>query len=154
MAGFRRSAIDSCVALGGCALLLGAAWGGAWWDEATHAGWSSWVSLCRSGPPDAWLALRSYALLLPGSIAAVLCAGLVLLAGAALSGSDRIARGSLAGHAACVLAMPIAVYGCALAAAGAATLPAQAATMVLVDLGVVMLLMPVLLGLLRRRQAS
>lgn len=93
-------------------------------------------------------------MLLPGSVAAVLCAGLALLAGAALSGSERIARGSLASHAACVLAMPVAVYGCALAAVGAATLPAQAATMVLVDLGVVALLMPVLLGLLRRRQTS
>ena len=49
--------MDLRAALGGCALLLGAAWGGAWWDETTRAGWSSWVSLLRSGPPDAWRAL-------------------------------------------------------------------------------------------------
>lgn len=142
--------MDLRAALVGCALLLGAAWGGAWWDEATRAGWSSWVSLCRSGTPDPWRALWSYAVLLPGSVCATLGAGFALLGGAALARSERVARGSLAGHGACVLAMPAAIYGCALAAGAAATLPAQAATMVVVDLGLALVLMPLLLGLLRR----
>ncbi|MCC6172351.1 MAG: hypothetical protein IT481_10015 [Gammaproteobacteria bacterium] len=151
---FSRSTMDLRAALGGCALLLGAAWGGAWWDETTRAGWSSWVSLCRSGPPDAWRALWTYAVLLPGSVCATLGAGLALLVGAGLTRSERVARGSLAGHGACVLAMPAAIYGCAIAAGAAATLPVQAATMAVVDVGLALLLMPVLLGLLRRLQGA
>jgi hypothetical protein len=150
MARFHRPAMDLRAAVSGCALLLGAAWGGAWWDEATRAGWSSWVSLCRSSAPSPWQALWSYAVLLPGSVCAALGAGFALLGGAALTRSERVARGSLAGHGACVLAMPAAIYGCALAAGAAATLPVQAATMAVVDLLLAMLLMPLLLGMLRR----
>ena len=143
--------MDLRAALAGCALLLAAAWGGAWWDETTRAGWSSWVSLCRSGQPGVWRALWSYAVLLPGSVCATLGAGLALLLAAAATRSERVARGSLAGHGACVLAMPAAIYGCALAAGAAASLQWQAITMALVDVGVALLLMPVLLGLLRQR---
>ncbi|MFO1456737.1 MAG: hypothetical protein U1F18_10900 [Steroidobacteraceae bacterium] len=142
--------MDLRAALAGCALLLAAAWGGAWWDETTRAGWSSWVSLCRSGQPGVWRALWSYAVLLPGSVCATLGAGFALLAGAALTRSERFARGSLAGHGACVLAMPAAIYGCALAAGAAATLLQQAATMAIVDVGLALLLMPLILGSLRR----
>ncbi|MCU0758466.1 MAG: hypothetical protein MUF07_04590 [Steroidobacteraceae bacterium] len=142
--------MDLRTALAGCALLLGAAWSGAWWDEATHAGWSSWVSLCRSSAPDPWRAVWSYAVLLPGSVCATLGAGVALLGGAALARSERVARGSLAGHGACVLAMPVAIYGCALAAGAAATLPVQAATMAIVDVGLASALMPLLLAVLRR----
>ena len=130
--------MDLRAALAGCALLLAAAWGGAWWDETTRAGWSSWVSLCRSGQPGVWRALWSYAVLLPGSVCATLGAGFALLAGAALTRSERFARGSLAGHGACVLAMP------------AASLLQQAATMAIVDVGLALLLMPLILGSLRR----
>lgn len=144
--------MDLRAALGGCAVLLAAAWTGAWWDESTRAGWSSWVSLCRSGQPDAWRALWSYAVLLPGSICAALGAGFALLLGAALSHSERMVRGSLAGHGACVLAMPVAIYGCALAAGAAASLPRQVATMALVDVGLALLLLPMLLRLLRPRR--
>jgi hypothetical protein len=70
--------MDLRAALAGCALLLAAAWGGAWWDETTRAGWSSWVSLCRSGQPGVWRALWSYAVLLPGSVCATLGAGFAL----------------------------------------------------------------------------
>ena len=143
--------MDLRAALAGCGLLLAAAWGGAWWDEATRAGWSSWVTLCRNGEPDLWRALWTYAVLLPGSVCATLGAGFALLAGAAFTGNERLARGSLAGHGACVLAMPVAIYGCALAAGAAATLVVQAATMAVVDVAIALLLMPLLLALLRGR---
>lgn len=141
--------MDLRAALAGCSALLVAAWGGAWWDQSSHAGWSSWVSLCRSGTPGFGRALWSYAVLLPGSVCATLGAGLALLVAAAATRSERIARGSLAGHGACVLAMPAAIYGCALAAGAAASLQWQALTMALVDVGVALALMPLLLGLLR-----
>lgn len=141
--------MDLRAAFVGCGTLLAAAWGGAWWDQATHAGWSSWVSLCRAGTPSLGRALWSYAVLLPGSVCATLGAGFALLLVAAVTRSERVARGSLAGHGACVLAMPAAIYGCALAAGAAASLEWQAATMVVVDLAVALALMPLLLGLLR-----
>jgi hypothetical protein len=46
--------------------------------------------------------------------------------------------------------MPAAIYGCALAAGAAATLLQQAATMAIVDVGLALLLMPLILGSLRR----
>jgi hypothetical protein len=133
MVEIRRSGADLRVALAGCALLLLAAWGGAWWDQVARAGWSTWVSLCRNGRPDWATVLQLYARLMPGSVLGLLGAGLVLLGVAAICG-PRLARGSLAGHAACLLAMPVAIYGCALAAAAAASTGMQLATMAAVDL--------------------
>jgi hypothetical protein len=143
----RRSSGDLRVALGGCALLLGAAWAGAWWDQAARAGWSTWVSLCRTGTPDVVTVLRLYVRLMPGSVLGLLGAGLALLGVAALG--PRLARGGLAGHAACLLAMPASIYACALAAGAAASTRVQLATMALVDLGLTLALVGLALWMLR-----
>ncbi len=148
MVEIRRISGDLRAALLGCAWLLLAAWAGAWWDQTTHAGWSIWVSLCRNGSPDGITVLKSYAWLMPGSVLGLLGAGLVLLVGAAARG-PRLARGSLAGHAACLLAMPAAIYGCALVAGAAASTPMQLATMAVVDLGLTLALTGAALWLLR-----
>jgi len=148
MVEIRRSSGDLRVALGGCALLLLAAWAGAWWDQSTHAGWSTWVSLCRTGTPDWLTVLKLYAQLMPGSVLGLLGAGLLVL-GAAATFGPRLGRGSLAGHAACLLAMPVSIYACALAAGAAASTRVQLATMALVDLGVTLALLVVALWLLR-----
>jgi hypothetical protein len=147
MVEIRRSSGDLRVALGGCAWLLGAAWAGAWWDQAARAGWSTWVSLCRSGTPDAFTVLRLYGRLMPGSVLGLLGAGLVWLGLAALG--PRFARGGLAGHAACLLAMPASIYACALAAGAAASTQVQLATMALVDLGLTAVLVGLALWMLR-----
>jgi hypothetical protein len=148
MVEIRRSGGDLRVALGGCAWRLVAAWAGAWWDQSARAGWSTWVSLCRTGTPDWITVLTLYARLMPASLLALLGAGLVLLGAAAALG-PRLARGSLAGHAACLLAMPAAIYACALAAGAAASTGVQLATMALVDLGLTLALMGVALWMLR-----
>jgi hypothetical protein len=147
MVEIRRSSGDLRVALGGCAGLLGAAWAGAWWDQSVRAGWSTWVSLCRSGTPDPFTVLRLYVRLMPASVLGLLGAGLVLLGVAALG--PRLARGGLAGHAACLLAMPASIYGCALAAGAAASTRLQLATMALVDLGLTLALLGGALWMLR-----
>jgi hypothetical protein len=136
-------------ALAGCGLLLLGAWGGAWWDEATRAGGSTFVSLCRNGAPDPLTVLGLYVQLMPGSLLGLLGAGLLWLGVTAARG-PAMARPGLAGHAACLLAMPASIYGCALAAgAVASSRTAQFATMALVDLGLTLLLVPALLWLLR-----
>ena len=144
----QRNGGDLRVAMAGCVVLLLAAWGGAWWDETSRAGWSTWVSLCRNGSPGWFTVLRLYAWLMPASLLALLGAGLVLVAVAA-GGSPGRARGGLAGHAACLLAMPVAIYGCALAAGAAASVGAQFAAMALADLGLTLGLVPVALRVLR-----
>jgi hypothetical protein len=150
MSEIRGPAKDLRAALGGCGLLLLAAWGGAWWDEATRSGWSTWVSLCRNGTPDPLTVLSLYTRLLPGSMLGLLGGGLLLLLAAAAAPRPGLARGRLAGHAACLLAMPASIYGCALAAGTiASSRGAQFATMALVDLGLALALVPVALWLLR-----
>ena len=72
-----------------------------------------------------------------------------MLLGAAAARGPRLARGSLAGHSACLLAMPAAIYGCALVAGAAASTSVQLATMALVDLGLTLLFTVAALGLLR-----
>lgn len=149
MNGIRFPGRDSRAALGACALLLLATWAGAWWDESARSGWSTWVSLCRNGRPDWLTVLRFYAVLMPASLLALLGAGLLLLLSAAATRCDRAARGRLAAHGACLLAMPAAIYGCALAAGAAASTRTQFATMALVDLALTLMLLPLLLALLR-----
>jgi hypothetical protein len=71
----------------------------------------------------------------------------VLLGAAALG--PRLARGSLAGHAACLLAMPVSIYACALAAGAAVSTRAQLATMAAVDLGLTLALVGLVLWISR-----
>jgi hypothetical protein len=148
MVEIRCSGRDLRMALGGCAVLLLAAWAGAWWDQSARAGWSTWVSLCRTGTPDWFTVLQLYAQLMPGSVLGLLGAGLLWLGAAAALGPG-LARGSLAGHAACLLAMPASIYACALAAGAAASTRMQLATMAAVDLGLTLVLMGLVLWLLR-----
>ncbi len=113
---FSAGGADRRVALAGCLLLLAAAWTGAWWDEYSRAGWSSWRSICQSGSPDLPTVLYLYAALLPTSLIAMLLAGLVVVACAALLAARRraaLALAGIAGHAGGIAAMPLAVFLCA-----------------------------------------
>lgn len=124
-------------ALAGCALLLAAAWAGAWWDEYTRTGWSSWLSMCQTSSPDFPTVLYLYAALLPTSLIAMLLAGLVVLGLTAL-GRRRgaLALGGLAGHAGCIAAMPLTIYFCANLFDGPGTAGLQLTAMLLLDLGI------------------
>lgn len=127
---------DRRVALAGCALLLAAGWAGAWWDEYSRAGWSTWLSLCQAGSPGFLGVLRLYAALLPTSLVAMMLAGLMVIAMAALLRTrTTLAVGGIAGHAGCIVAMPLSIYLCATVFDGPATAGLQLTTMLLLDLG-------------------
>lgn len=130
------SSPDSRVALAGCALLLAAGWAGAWWDEYSRAGWSTWMSMCQATSPGFVAVLRLYANLLPTSLIAMLLAGLVVLAMASMLRSRAtLAIGGIAGHAGCIVAMPLTIYLCSSLFSGPATAGLQLTAMLLLDLG-------------------
>jgi hypothetical protein len=123
------------VALGGCALLLASAWAGAWWDEYSRAGWSAWLSICQTGSPDFLTVLYLYAALLPTSLIAMLLAGLVVIGLTALARTrSALALGGIAGHAGCIVAMPLTVYLCANLFDAPGTAGLQLTSMLLLDL--------------------
>jgi hypothetical protein len=125
------------VALGGCALLLASGWSGAWWDEYSRAGWSTWISMCQSSSPDFVNVLRLYAALLPTSLIAMLLAGLVVLGLAALARTRQsLALSGIAGHAGCIVAMPLSIWLCAKVFDEPATAGLQLTSMLLLDLGI------------------
>jgi hypothetical protein len=135
--------------------MLLAAFAGACWDEYTRAGWSAWISLCRTTTPDWGTSLRLYAALLPTSVAAILLAGLALLLVSGLA-RDRCAvvRGGLAGHLSCLAAMPLSIYLCALWASSAASRSAGAIRMLLLDVAIVGALLTALRFLASSRAAA
>jgi hypothetical protein len=134
----------------GCAALLCAGWAGAWWDEYSRAGWSTWMSICSVGKPGFLTVLQLYAALLPTSLVAMLVAGLGLLGAAALRREDpQLALGGLASHGACLVAMPLAIYACAQGVNASAGADAQLLTMLALDLGLALLFVPVLMWLLQ-----
>jgi hypothetical protein len=139
--------IEPRIALAGCALLLAGAWAGAWWDEYSRAGWSSWLSMCQTGSPDFLTVLYLYAALLPTSLIAMLLAGLVVIGFAALARRRRaLALGGIAGHAGCIAAMPLTIYLCANLFDDPGTAGLQLTSMLLLDLGLAFTLT---LGLIR-----
>lgn len=148
---FSAGGADRRVALAGCLLLLTAAWTGAWWDEYSRAGWSSWRSICQSGSPDFLTVLYLYAALLPTSLIAMLLAGLVAVACAALLARRRraLALAGIAGHAGCIAAMPLAVFLCAKLLDDPATARLQLTWMLLLDLGLAFALTLSLIRLLQ-----
>lgn len=124
-------------ALAGCALLLASGWAGAWWDEYSRAGWSTWLSVCQTGSPDFPTVLYLYAALLPTSLIAMLLAGLVVIGLATLTrGHSALAVGGIAGHAGCIAAMPLTVYLCATVFDEPGTAGLQLTAMLLLDLGI------------------
>jgi hypothetical protein len=131
------AAASTRVALGGCALLLASGWSGAWWDEYSRAGWSTWLSMCQTGSPDFLSVLRLYAALLPTSLIAMLLAGLVVLGLAALARTRQsLALSGIAGHAGCIVAMPLSIWLCAKVFDEPATAGLQLTSMLLLDLGI------------------
>lgn len=124
-------------ALAGCALMLASGWGGAWWDEYSRAGWSTWLSLCQSGAAGFLRIAYLYAALLPTSLVAMLLAGLAVIGFAALArGHHVIAVGGIAGHAGCIAAMPLSIYLCATVFDEPGTAGLQLTAMLLLDLGI------------------
>ena len=134
----------------GCAALLCAGWAGAWWDEYSRAGWSTWMSMCSLGQPGFLTVLQLYAALLPTSMIAMLVAGLGLLGAAAWQRDDQqLALGGLASHGACLVAMPLAIFACARGLNASASADAQLLTMLALDLGFTLLFVPALMWLLQ-----
>jgi len=147
-----QAAGSTRVALGGCALLLASGWSGAWWDEYSRAGWSTWISMCQTSSPDFFNVLRLYAVLLPTSLIAMLLAGLVVLGLAALARTRQsLALSGIAGHAGCVVAMPLSIWLCAKLFDDPATAGLQLTSMLLLDLGIAFTLT---LGLMRVLQPA
>ncbi len=146
--------MDLRTALAGCLVLLLAGWAGAWWDEIQRAGWSTWLSVCRNGRPDPVTVFWTYGRLLPTSILAMLGTGLLLLGSAATTGHSAVARGSLAAHAACLVAMPLAIYGCALLAGVAAGSGSPLLAMAFTDLLLMLVMVPLFVALLRLAHGS
>ena len=139
-----------------CLLLVAAAAVGGAWDEYTRLGFTTWVSLCRSGAVDSWVAAQLYAQLLPTSILAILVTGLLLIGAlATVNRCDDDARhrlvGNLAGHAGCMVAMPLALQLCVLANNAGVLALESAWTMVAIDLVIALALAMVLAQVWRPR---
>jgi hypothetical protein len=92
---------------------------GAWWDEHTHLGFTTWLSACR-GAGVRFASVLDFSLqLLPFAVLGVLAGGLLLLI-VAFAGRHRatgVAHCILPAHAGCALAM---VPGLLLCASGVA----------------------------------
>jgi hypothetical protein len=89
---------------------------GAWLDERSHLGFTTWQSACRA----AGFAPRSLVVftleLLPMAVIGALAGGLIVqLAGALSRGTRCGAQGALAAHAGCALGMMAGLALCALA---------------------------------------
>jgi len=85
---------------------------GAWLDERRALGFTIWREACRAGGIS-WPSLATFTLeLLPTAVIGALLGGLLVLCVGA-RGRPAGARGALAAHAGCALAMPIGVLLCA-----------------------------------------
>jgi hypothetical protein len=88
---------------------------GAWFDERTHLGFTTWRTACRA----AGFAPRSLAIftleLLPVALAGALAGGLVVLLAGVLARRGDCPASALAAHGGCVLGMAVGLVLCVLA---------------------------------------
>lgn len=88
---------------------------GAWLDERTHLGFTTWRSACRA----AGFAPRSLAIftleLLPTALTGALAGGLVVLLAGALARRGDCPASALAAHGGCLLGMAVGLALCVLA---------------------------------------
>ena len=108
---------------------------GAWLDEWRALGFTIWRGACRASGFSLSSIARFTLELLPTAVIGALLGGLLVLAVAAGNPGAR-ARGSLAAHAGCAIAMPIGLVLCATAWPWPLTLAAELAIASLATLGV------------------
>jgi hypothetical protein len=113
--------------------MAGAAFG-AWLDERRALGFTVWRAACRASGISL-SSLATFTLeLLPGAVIGTLLGGLVVLASGMIA-RPAAARGALAAHAGCVVAMPVGLLLCASALPWPLTLAAEFALTALAAAG-------------------
>jgi len=95
---------------------MAAAAAGAWIDERTELGFSTWRAACRSAGLTVGSLLTFTAELLPTAVTGALAGGLVVLFfGLARHREGCAATTSLAAHAGCLVGMTVGLWLCTLA---------------------------------------